>query len=302
MPDVPLPLYSQTVPSFSYQFLLVICLTHSPTNQLTHSPAHCNKSKPKLHYNQRTIGQCVLVSSIHLGPDTTFLLLPDSCRCTDVGHLPWIKNWPVVYNCCWPLPVQSLSSPSPMGLMAIFYCFIFQTPPIWRARYPYLYPSVTGWPSYNPGQWPFSSPPMTCRTTVEVFKPSLAQGWVQQVQVVLRPMVSRPVCPGIGPWSDLYYSRTFAIFMLWGVLPDEQVCNLLVQFAVTLGSKLCRTHDHILLSHLRLPQPGKPGHCIYFPQELGSPVIPHPPPPPGTRFSYQLLNSFPHSECNRSWS
>jgi hypothetical protein len=57
------------------------------------------------------------------------------------------------------------------------------------------------------------------------------------------------------------------------------VCNLLVQLllglarAVTLGSKSRRTHDHILLSHLRLPQLGGPGSRIYIPQEHGGPVI-----------------------------
>jgi hypothetical protein len=38
-----------------------------------------------------------------------------------------------------------------------------------------------------------------------------------------------------------------------------------------------RTDDHILLSHLRLPQPGGLGPCIYIPpppQEQGGPVIP----------------------------
>jgi hypothetical protein len=63
------------------------------------------------------------------------------------------------------------------------------------------------------------------------------------------------------------------------------VCNLLVQLllvlarAVTLGSKSRRTRDHILLSHLRLPQPGVPGFRIYIPREQGGPVI-----PPGTGF------------------
>jgi hypothetical protein len=28
-----------------------------------------------------------------------------------------------------------------------------ETPPTWRARFPYLYPPGTGWPSYAPGQW-----------------------------------------------------------------------------------------------------------------------------------------------------
>jgi hypothetical protein len=37
--------------------------------------------------------------------------------------------------------------------------------------------------------------------------------------------------------------------------------------AVTLASKSCRTHDHILLSHVRLLQPGGPGSRIYIPQE-----------------------------------
>jgi hypothetical protein len=35
-----------------------------------------------------------------------------------------------------------------------------------------------------------------------------------------------------------------------------------------------RAHNHILLSHLRLSQPGGLGFCIYIPQEQGGPVIP----------------------------
>jgi hypothetical protein len=58
------------------------------------------------------------------------------------------------------------------------------------------------------------------------------------------------------------------------------VCNLLVQLllglarAVTLGSKFRGPHDHILLSHLRLPQLGGPGPSIYIPQEQGGLAIP----------------------------
>jgi hypothetical protein len=64
-------------------------------------------------------------------------------------------------------------------------------------------------------------------------------------------------------------------------------CNLLIQLllglarTVTLGSKSRRTHDHTLMSHLRLPQPGGPGPRIYIPQEQGCPVI-----PPGTGFPF----------------
>jgi hypothetical protein len=63
-------------------------------------------------------------------------------------------------------------------------------------------------------------------------------------------------------------------------LTSGWVCNLLVQLllglarAVTLVSKSRRTHDHILLSHLRLSQLGGPGPRIYIPQEQGGPVIP----------------------------
>jgi hypothetical protein len=31
------------------------------------------------------------------------------------------------YNCCWPSPAQSFSGPSPIGLVAIFYCPRFET-------------------------------------------------------------------------------------------------------------------------------------------------------------------------------
>jgi hypothetical protein len=39
-------------------------------------------------------------------------------------------------------------------------------------------------------------------------------------------------------------------------------------------AKSCRTHDHILLSHLRPLQCGGPGPHIYIPQEESGPVIP----------------------------
>jgi hypothetical protein len=73
-------------------------------------------------------------------------------------------------------------------------------------------------------------------------------------------------------------------------LTRGRICNLLVQLlldlarAVTLGSKSRRTHDHILLSHLRPPQPGGPGSRIYIPQEQGGPVI-----PPSTGFPFCRL-------------
>jgi hypothetical protein len=84
-----------------------------------------------------------------------------------------------------------------------------ETPPTWRARFPYLYPPGTGWPSYTPGHWvPFTSSLTTRRATVEIFEPSpyiypSGTGWSSQsqsqksnVKVTLRPMTSQSVCFG----------------------------------------------------------------------------------------------------------
>jgi hypothetical protein len=93
------------------------------------------------------------------------------------SYSPYIKSsqtrgWACVYNCCWSSPAQSFSGPNPAGLMTIFYCLKFETPPTWRARSPYLYPPGTEWPGYNPRHWvPFWSTPTTRRAKVEVFDP-----------------------------------------------------------------------------------------------------------------------------------
>jgi hypothetical protein len=76
--------------------------------------------------------------------------------------------------------------------------------------------------------------------------------------------------------------------MMSGTLSDERMGLLFTSTiasgpcqSLTLGSRSHRTHDYILLSHLRLPQLGGPGPHIYIPQEQGGPVI-----PPGTVFSF----------------
>jgi hypothetical protein len=59
----------------------------------------------------------------------------------------------VAYNCCWASSAQPFSGSSPAGLTTLFYSFRVETPPTWRARSPYLYPSGIGWPSYTPRYW-----------------------------------------------------------------------------------------------------------------------------------------------------
>jgi hypothetical protein len=64
----------------------------------------------------------------------------------------------VVYSCCWASPAQSFSRQSPAVFMTVFYCPNFETPPTWWARFLYLFPLGTGWPSNPLGHWvPFST-------------------------------------------------------------------------------------------------------------------------------------------------
>jgi hypothetical protein len=55
------------------------------------------------------------------------LIITDSCGFVDLGRLLWWEDGSIVYNCCWPSPAQSFSGPSPVGLVAIFYCLRFET-------------------------------------------------------------------------------------------------------------------------------------------------------------------------------
>jgi hypothetical protein len=85
----------------------------------------------------------------------------------------WREDGSVIYCCCLALPTQSHSCLSPRDSRRYFIVLIFKTPAIWRARYPYLYPPGTEWPSYTPGHCvPFQSPLTTRMATVEVFQPS----------------------------------------------------------------------------------------------------------------------------------
>jgi hypothetical protein len=63
---------SRTVLGLSYQLLT--------SRNCNSQPTPTTKSR----YDRLSVGQCVLVSSTHLGPKTRFLLLSDSCGFVDV--------------------------------------------------------------------------------------------------------------------------------------------------------------------------------------------------------------------------
>jgi hypothetical protein len=87
-------------------------------------------------------------------------------------------------------------------------------------------------------------------------------------------MVSSPLW---GPWPDFnFHCLTITFFFLlagcllwWG--DGSIVCR-----AITHWLESRRTHNHILLSHLRLPQPGGPGPRILILQEQGGQLYPQP--------------------------
>jgi hypothetical protein len=72
------------------------------------------------------------------------------------------------------------------------------------------------------------------------------------------------------------YSPYVTSFFMRGWVCRLQLLLVLAS-PVILRSESRGTRDHILLSELRLPQPGGPGPHIYILQELGGPDI-----PPGT--------------------
>jgi hypothetical protein len=110
------------------------------------------------------------------------------------------------------------------------------------------------------------------------------------VEVNLRPTVIRPVCLGVKRPSGTSDQFFFLLEMSFRQLPlcyfvatsltKGRVCNLLVQLilslarAVTLRSKSRRTQGHTLLSHLRLPKPGRPGSRIYIPRNRVAQLYP----------------------------
>jgi hypothetical protein len=115
-------------------------------------------SKSKLYYDQQSVGQSVLVSGTHLGPATNFPLLSLIifrrlwvCWCggalsdekTSLLFLVFTRHRQRCLSQIWV----------PQDSWAYFIVSIFETPPTWRARFLYLFPPGTWYPSYTPLHW-----------------------------------------------------------------------------------------------------------------------------------------------------
>jgi hypothetical protein len=175
--------------------------------------AQTKESKSSYVTTDGSVGQSVLMWSTHLGLKTRSLLLSDSCGFVYVGRSLWRENGPAVYKCCWSSPAQSFLGLSPAGLVTIFYCLRFETPPTWRARTPYLYPPGTGWPSY-------SSQKVKVKVILRPTVQSASLSWCEAPIWGLRP--------------DLYYCQPVAGLLMWGALSDED------------GSVICQTQSAVI--------------------------------------------------------
>jgi hypothetical protein len=104
-----------------------------------------------------------------------------------------------------------------------------------------------------------------------------------KVEVTLQLTVSMAWCRAhSGTCDQIFLSESCSLLSVgWLIWWEDRsaICS-----AITQWSESHRICNHALLSHLKLPQPGRPGSHIYIPQEQGGPVI-----PPCTVFPFHRL-------------
>jgi hypothetical protein len=134
-----------------------------------------------------------------------------------------------------------------------------------------------------------NSPALNTKALILVIICAVFSFEVEEVEVKLRPTVSRSVRPGVRYPSGTrdqfffplvtYFRQLRVCYFVAPSLKRGRVCNLLLLLvlasAVPLRSESRGTQDHTLLSQfLRFHQPGRPGPRIYIPQEKSGPDIP----------------------------
>jgi hypothetical protein len=151
----------------------------------------------------------------------------------------WRENGSVIYCTIASGPCQSNHTWAEVPQNSRPYL----TFPTWRARFPYLYPPGTGWPSYTPGHWvPFLSPLTTRGDYGGSILTRLLTGKLEAVlelelEFFLWPTVSRPVSLGIGPPFGTLEQILSCSSFVWQLrrsafnassLTRKRVCNLLL--------------------------------------------------------------------------
>jgi hypothetical protein len=138
------------------------------------------------------------------------------CSAFNASSLTRERVCNLLLNCFWALPEQSHFSRSPTELRPNL-TVSSETPPTWRARFPYLYSPGTGWPSYTPGHWvPFLSPLTTRRDYSGSILTRLHTGVFRsvRVRVTLQLTVSQSVCLGVEPNLGLLTRDIIFFFFL----------------------------------------------------------------------------------------